>query len=141
MRLTGTLSGAPPINQQYETGPYATALLSRAFRLDVTQHSKRSATEFRGATRQCGQGRPARPEDNSRIRKGKEEDNSRTRPQARPQISGARPVWPGLVSAPRGPQQDKRRTTAGQEEDKTWPQSLAIEFRGAASQCGQFFSL
>ena len=33
---------------------------------------------------------------------------------------------------------DKRR--AGQEEDKTRPQSPATEFRGAASQCGQGWS-
>ena len=56
--------------------------------------------------RQCGQGWPARPGDNSRIRDGQEEDNSKTREdkkhktrhRARPPATEFRGAARGLVS-------------------------------------------
>ena len=97
-------------------------------RLDVTQHSKHMATEFRGAANQYGQGWSARPEDNSRIKEGQKEDNSRTRedkrsirPATEPghrgvasQCGQGRWAWPEDNSRTReGQQQRKRRTRPG----------------------------
>ena len=83
-----------PIYQQCETGPDGPLRESASFtiftgvRLDVTPHSKHSATEFRGSASQCGQGWSARPEDNSRTREGQQQDKRRTRPGHRVQGRG-----------------------------------------------------
>ena len=62
--------------------------------------------------------------------------------RARPQSSGrGQSMCPGLVSAARGQEKEKRRTTAGQEEDKTRPQSPATKSSGArpVSVASSFF--
>ena len=105
------------------------------------------ATEFRGAANQYGQGWSARPEDNSRIKEGQQEDSSRTREDKRSTRPATEPghrvqgcgqsVWPGQVGVARGQQQDKRRTTAAQEEDKTRPQSSGAWPVSVASSFGE----
>ena len=104
-----------PINQQYETGPYANPLLSRA---------SDSATELRGAASQCGQGWSARPEDNSRTRGGQD---PATEPGHRgwPESSGARPV--SVASHFYLRWNPSSKLFGEQQEDKTRPQSPATE--------------
>ena len=86
----GHIIGGRPIYQQYETGPIREPASFAGVRLDFTQHSKHSATEFKvrpvSVVRAGQRGQ--------RTTAGQEKDNSRTREdKTRPR---GQSVWPAL---------------------------------------------